>query len=217
MEIDLLKNYPKPNRDLNSRSLEKNDEIINIARKFGKDFFDGDRKYGYGGYFYNPKFWSTVVKDFVNYYKLKPGSKVLDVGCGKGFMLFDLARQFPEIKIRGIDISEYAIENGHPTIKKFLSAGDARNLEFEDKYFDLVISINTVHNFVIEECKKSILELKRVSKKNIFLTVDAYRTQEEKERMYKWNLTAKTIMSVSNWKKTFNEIGYYGDFYWFIP
>lgn len=217
MEIDLLKNYPKPNRNLNSRSLEKNDEIINIARKFGKDFFDGERKYGYGGYYYNPKFWSDVVRDIVSYYKLKQGSKVLDVGCGKGFMLFDLFRQYPEIKVRGVDISEYAIENGHPGIKKFLSVGDARNLEFEDNYFDLVISVNTVHNFDIEECKKSILELKRVSKKNVFLTVDAYRNDEEKKRMYKWNLTAKTIMSVEDWKKTFNEIGYYEDFYWFIP
>ena len=88
-EIDLLKNYPKTNRDLNQASIQRTDEVRLVARKFDKDFFDGDRKYGYGGYNYNPRFWTSVVKDFSDYYKLKDGSKILDIGCGKGFMIYD--------------------------------------------------------------------------------------------------------------------------------
>jgi ubiquinone/menaquinone biosynthesis C-methylase UbiE len=217
MEINLLKNYPKIKRNLDKRLSEKTTEVIQTARKFGEDFFDGDRKYGYGGFSYNPKYWTEVVRDFVSYYKLQPGSKVLDVGCAKGFMLFDLKRQFPEIEVRGIDISDYAIKNAHEKIKEFLKVGDAKKIQFEDNYFDLVISINTVHNLEFEDCKRSIKEISRVSKKNSFLTVDAFNNKEEKERMHMWNLTAKTIMSVDDWKKTFIDIDYKSDYFWFIP
>ena len=217
MEINLLKKYPKSKRNLETRSFEKTPEVVKFARQFGKKFFDGKRKYGYGGLSYNSKYWTEVVKDFVNYYNLKPGSKVLDVGCAKGFMLFDLKRQFPEIEIKGIDISKYAIENSHPEIKEFLTVGNAKKLEFKDNYFDLVVSINTVHNLDKDNCKKSIQEISRVSKKNCFLTVDAFNNIEEQKRMYMWNLTAKTILSVQEWKKMFKEIGYNGDYFWFIP
>ena len=216
MEIDLLKNYPKPKRNLDSRSSEKTPEIVDLARQFGKEFFDGDRKHGYGGFTYHPKYWTDVVKDFVSYYNLQPGAKILDIGCAKGFMLFDFKRQFPEIEVRGIDISKYAIENSHHEVKQFLSVGDAKKIDFDDNYFDLVVSINTVHNLDIDDCKKSIQEISRVSKKHSFLTVDAFNNEEEKKRMYMWNLTAKTIMSVREWKKTFNEIGYNGNYFWFI-
>lgn len=217
MEIDLLKNYPKQKRNLDKRLLEKTPEIIEVARNFGKDFFDGDRKYGYGGFIYNPKYWTQVVKDIVSYYGLKSGSKILDVGCAKGFMLYDFKQQFPEIEVRGIDISEYAIKNCKEEVADFLKVGDAKKIEFEDKYFDLVISINTVHNLDFEDCKKSINEISRVTKKHSFITVDAFRNEEEKKRMYMWNLTAKTIMSVDDWKNTFVDIDYYGDYFWFIP
>ena len=217
MEVDLLKNYPKPKRNLEKRLSEKTLKAVEIARKFGEEFFDGERKYGYGGFSYNPKYWTEVVRDFVSYYKLKPGSKVLDVGCAKGFMLFDLKRQFPEIEVRGIDISNYAIKNSHKEIKDFLNIGDATKIDYEDNYFDLVISINTIHNLDYENCKKSIQEILRVSKKNSFLTVDAFSNEEEKKRMHMWNLTAKTIMSIDDWKKTFIDIGYNRDYFWFIP
>ena len=94
MEIDLLKNYPKPKRNLEKRLLEKTPIIIETARKFGEEFFDGDRKYGYGGFSYNPKYWSDVVLDFAKFYNLKPVAKILDVGCAKGYMLYDFKRQF---------------------------------------------------------------------------------------------------------------------------
>ena len=217
MEIDLLKNYPKPKRNLDKRLSEKTPDIVKTAREFGKEFFDGERKFGYGGFFYNPKYWEIVVKDFVDYYKLSSNARILDIGCAKGFMLYDFKRLFPEINIYGIDISQYAIDNCHVAVKNNIKVGDAKNLEFDDNYFDLVISINTVHNLDLDDCITSIKEISRVSKANSFITVDAYNTDEEKDRMYKWNLTAKTIMSVNDWKNTFKKIGYNGDYYWFIP
>lgn len=217
MEIDLLKNYPKAKRDLNFRANNKTENDRILARKFEKDFFDGDRKNGYGGFYYNPKFWTPVIPDFINHYNLTKNSKILDVGCAKGFMLYDFVKLIPGINVRGVDISNYAINNSIPEIKNYLKVANALELPFDDNEFDLVISITTVHNLEIEECKKSIKEISRVSKKNSFITVDAYRNEAQKKAMMDWNLTAKTILHVDDWKKMFNEIDYSGDFFWFIP
>ncbi len=216
-EIDLLKNYPKSKRDLNSRIKSKSDAVREVARKFDKDFFDGEREYGYGGFNYHPKFWTEVVKDFQKYWGLNSKSKVLDVGCGKGFMIYDLIKLIPGIDARGIDISEYAIKNCKNEVKENLLVGNAKNLNFDDDEFDLVISINSIHNLDRKDCGKALREIQRVSKKNSFITVDAYRNNEEKKRMDAWNLTAKTIMSVDDWKLFFKENEYKGDFFWFIP
>jgi len=216
-EINLLRNYPKANRNLDNRSKNKTNKIVRIARKFGKDFFDGDRKYGYGGFIYNKKYWSKVVVDFKNYWKLTSKNSLLDVGCGKGFMLYDLKKIIPSIKIAGIDISKYAIKNACSSVKKFLKIGNAKKMSFADKSFDYVISINTIHNLPKSECASALREIQRISNKGSFVVVDAYRNLKEKKRMMKWNLTAKTIMSVKQWKLFFKKNGYRGDYYWFIP
>ena len=216
-EIDLLKNYPKTKRDPLKRAQEKTEKDREIARKFGKEFFDGERKHGYGGFSYNPRFWEPVIPTFKEYWNLNSTSSVLDIGCGKGFMLYDLKRSIPDIKIKGIDVSEYAIKNSMKEVKQDLLVADARKLPFLDNSFDVVISINTIHNLELEDCGTALREIQRVSKKNSFITVDAYRNEEEKELMYAWNLTAKTIMSVDEWIKFFAKNGYTGDYFWFIP
>lgn len=216
-EIDLLKNYPKVKRRINERAAIKTPFIRQIARKFGKDFFDGDRKYGYGGFSYHPRFWQEAVKDFRNYYHLDSHSSILDVGCAKGFMLYDFKNLIPGIKVAGIDISSYAIKHAKEEVKPFLKVGNAKALPYQDKSFDLVISINTVHNLPLKDCKKAIKEIVRVSKKHAFITVDAYRNEKEKKRMEDWNLTALTFMSTGEWRKLFREVGYTGDYWWFIP
>ena len=188
-----------------------------IARKFGKEFFDGTRDTGYGGFTYNPKFWSEVVKTFQNYWNLNKDSKLLDVGCAKGFMLYDFHKLIPGINFKGIDISEYAIKNSISHVKHNLLVADAAKLPFNNAEFDYSISINTVHNLEIDQCINALKEIDRVSRLGSFITVDAYRTDEEKKRMYQWNLTAKTIMSVNEWKSLFKKINFKGDFYWFIP
>ncbi|WJG10588.1 class I SAM-dependent methyltransferase [Aliiglaciecola sp. LCG003] len=217
MEIDLLRNYPKTNRNTQARSEEKTDVVREIARRFGQQFFDGERQYGYGGFKYFPRFWQPVVPDIQHQYGLTEHSAVLDVGCAKGFFLYDLQQLIPGITAKGIDISEYAIANAKDEIKNDVVCGCATQLPYADKSFDFVMSVNTVHNLDRQECGQALQEIMRVSKGNAFITVDAYRNAEEEARMYEWNLTAKTIMHVDEWKAFFDEVGYTGDYYWFIP
>lgn len=216
-EIDLMVKYPRSQRDLHARNESKSEEIRNIARRFGFEYFDGDRNHGYGGFNYDPKYWTGVVQDLIEEYKLTSDSRVLDIGCAKGFFLYDLMLAVPGIQISGIDISEYALSNAIPEVKEYLRQGSASRLDFPDSRFDLVISINTIHNLSKTECLQALKEIQRVSKRHSFITVDAYRNIEEKVRMEAWNLTALTMMSDIEWKKFFEEAGYTGDFYWFIP
>ncbi len=216
-EIDLLVNYPRTKRNVKERGATKTEEDRAIARQFGKDFFDGDRRHGYGGFSYQSRFWQPVIPTFQKHYGLKTTDSVLDVGCAKGFMLHDFAQLIPGIKVTGIDVSSYAIQNALDSMKSHVRVADARKLPFKDKSFDLVISINTVHNLEKEDLAKALQEIERVSKGKSFITVDAYRNDEEKEAMYAWNLTAKTIMHVDEWKAFFKKVGYTGDYYWFVP
>jgi len=216
-EIDLLVNYPKTRRDVKERGAEKTEEDRAIAREFGKEFFDGDRKHGYGGFSYFPRFWQPVVPTFQKYFGLSSESSLLDVGCAKGFMLHDLAELIPGITVRGVDISPYAIENAIEDMKGCVQVGDARELPFDVDSFDVVISINTVHNLDRGECAQALQEIERVSRGKSFITVDAYRNDEEKEAMMNWNLTARTIMHVDEWIAFFREVGYTGDYFWFVP
>lgn len=217
MEIDLMLNYPKSKRNVNDRAHTKTEEDRKLARKFGKDFFDGDRKNGYGGFSYSSRFWQPVIPTFKNHWNLDNKSSVLDVGCAKGFMMYDFTQIIPGITVKGIDISDYAIDNAIEEMKPHVKVGNATNLPFEDNSFDIVISITTIHNLDKDEIAVALSEIERVSSKGSFITVDAYSNEEEKERMYNWNLTAKTIMSVEDWKSFFKEVGYTGDYYWFIP
>lgn len=217
MEIDLLAKYPKVKRDLTARVEAKSEAARAIGRRFDIDYFDGDRNHGYGGFSYQERFWKPVVPDLISHFKLTEKSRVLDVGCAKGFFLHDLQEALPGIDINGVDISVYAIENAISTVSGKINVGDARKLEFDDDSFDFVMSINTIHNLNKEDCAKALEEIQRVSCGRSFITVDAYRNQIEKARMEAWNLTALTMMSVEEWKIFFAEVGYDGDYYWFIP
>jgi len=216
-EIDLFANYPKSKRNVKGRGAAKTEEDRNVARKFGKEFFDGDRRHGYGGFSYNSRFWQPVIPTFQKHFGLISSSSILDVGCGKGFMLHDMAERIPGITVKGVDISQYAVENTIEDMKPHVQTANAKNLPFKDNSFDVVISVNTVHNLDKEECARALQEIERISRGKSFVTVDAFRNNEEKELMYAWNLTAKTVMHVEEWKAFFEESGYTGDYYWFIP
>jgi SAM-dependent methyltransferase len=216
-EIDLLVHYPRARRNVEERGATKTEEDRLLARKFGKEFFDGDRRHGYGGFSYQARFWQPVIPTFQEHYGLTARSSVLDIGCAKGFMLHDMLLLIPGITVKGIDVSEYAIANAIEDVRPHVQVASAVTLPFSADSFDLVVSINTVHNLEREACGRALQEIMRVSRHHAFITVDAYRTLDERERMYAWNLTAKTIMSVEEWKEFFVDVGYTGDYYWFIP
>ena len=215
-ELNLMYLYPRTRRDLDERSSLATDEHKRIAKQFGQEYFDGDRLSGYGGYRYHPRFWKDTVALIRDCYGLRDDASILDVGCGKGFMLHDFKELMPTSTVVGIDISEYAIANAIETVKPFLRVGNAKKLPYEDNSFDLVISINTIHNLPLEDCKQALREIEGVSRKDSFITVDAWKTEEERLSLMKWNLTALTYMHVDDWKKLFDEVGYTGDYYWFI-
>lgn len=216
-EIDLLENYPRTKRNVEERGTTKTEHVRRVARQFGKEFFDGDRQYGYGGFKYLPRFWQPVIPTFQKHFGLTGRSSLLDVGCAKGFMLHDLLELIPEIKVRGVDVSDYAIAHAMDDIKSKVQVADAKDLPFADNSFDVVMAINTIHNLDRNDCAQALREIERVSSKGSFITVDAYRNDDEKERMLAWNLTAKTIMSVDEWVSFFEEVGYTGDYFWFMP
>lgn len=216
-EIDLMVNYPRAKRDVKERGATKSAEDRSTARRFDKAFFDGDRRHGYGGFNYNARFWQPVVPTFRDFYDLTGDSSILDVGCAKGFMMHDFAELIPGITVKGVDISEYAVANAIEDMLPHVQAANATDLPFPDNSFDLVISVTTIHNLDRDDCARSLREIERVSRGHGFVTVDAYRDNEEKERMDAWNLTAKTVMHVDEWKAFFDEVGYTGDYYWFIP
>ena len=215
-EINLLDLYPRPKRPIEERGKLITEEHRQVARQFGKVYFDGERLYGYGGYSYHPRFWQATVKRFRDYYHLAEDASVLDVGCAKGFMLHDFKELMPNLTIAGIDISEYAIEHAIETMKPFLRIGNAKELPYEDNSFDLVISIHTIHNLPLVECKQALREIQRVTRQHAFIIVDAWRTEEEKERLLKWNLTGLSYMHADEWRELFQEVGYHGDYFWFI-
>jgi ubiquinone/menaquinone biosynthesis C-methylase UbiE len=217
IEIDLLANYPRTKRNVEDRGAAKTPEDRAIARQFGRDFFDGDRRHGYGGFNYMPRFWQPVVPDLIRHFALKPGDSLLDVGCGKGFMLHDLNAALPGLRLAGIDISAYAIEHTIEDMRAQVQVADAASLPFADKSFDVVIAINTIHNLPRDLCGQALREIQRVAKRGAFVTVDAWRNDAEQARMEAWNLTAQTMMSVEDWKAFFAANFYTGDYYWFIP
>jgi len=214
-EINLLDTHPKVSRDYDQRLKEKTPEIIRMAKRFDKEFFDGDRKSGYGGYKYDGR-WKSVVRRMKDYYKLPYNASILDIGCAKGFMLHDFKALMPDCVIAGIDVSRYAIDNAMPSVRDFLKVASAEKLPYSDKSFDLVISINSIHNLPVGGLKEALREIQRVCRGHSYITVDAWRNEKERENLYKWVLTAETMMHVDDWKILFNEVGYSGDYWWFI-
>jgi len=182
-----------------------------IAKQYGYDYWDGDRKYGYGGYRYDGR-WKSVAEKLADYYQLQPEQKVLDVGCGMAHLLYEITQVVPGIKVAGVDISRYALEHAKPEVRSTLQYGQAQALPFEDNEFDLVVSLATLHNLKIFELKKAIQEIGRVSKKNSYIMVESFRNDREEVNILYWQLTCASYYSVEEWEWLYQEWGYAGDY-----
>jgi SAM-dependent methyltransferase len=213
-EMDLLDRYPRVRRNIAAREAAVPAQR-EIARRFGREYFDGDRGQGYGGYRYDGR-WVPIAERMRDYYGLKPGDRVLDVGCAKGFLLHDFRLVAPGIEVAGLDVSPYAIEHAMEDVRPFCVVGTADALPYADGTFDLVVSINTVHNLELARCRTAIREMQRASRRGKYLQVDSYRTPEEREKFECWVLTAVTHFDPEGWRALLCEAGYTGEYYWTI-
>ena len=214
-ELDLLRSLPKSSRNVKARETTKTEEVVRISREFGFMYFDGPRDYGYGGYRYDGR-WQPVARDIIKHFGLKPGYRVLDVGCAKGFLVKDLMLICPGLEVFGLDVSDYAIMHCEPEVIGRLHLGNARTLPFPDNSFQCVLSLNTIHNFEREGAIKALQEIQRISGGRAFVQVDSYRTPEQKETFESWVLTALFHDYPEGWIQLFKEAGYTGDYYWTI-
>lgn len=181
-----------------------------LAKQWGYDYWDGDRRINYGGYSYIPGRWAPVAQRLVDHYNLKAGSKVLDIGCGKGFQLFELLQACPGLIIRGLDISQYAIERAKPEVANFLDLGTAVKLPYQNKEFDLVFSINTFHNLSNRDLDSALREIQRVGKRQ-YICVESYRSELEKANLLYWQVTCEQFNSEDDWEWWFENAKYEGD------
>jgi ubiquinone/menaquinone biosynthesis C-methylase UbiE len=206
-KINLLSSFPKSKRNLKDRNINKKN--IQIALKYSREYFDGNRSQGYGGYYYDGR-WVAIANKIAKLFNLKNNSKFLDVGCAKGFLMHDLKTILPKLKLYGIDISKYAKDNSIPSIRKNITITNCKKLNYKKNFFNGLVAINVVHNLEINECKKAIKEIQRVSGGKAFIQVDAYRNELELKVLKKWILTAKTYLKPKEWLELFAECGYSG-------
>jgi SAM-dependent methyltransferase len=214
-EVNLLARLPKGKRNVNARAEAKTPEIIAVSRQYGESYFDGPRTYGYGGYRYDGR-WIPVALDIIKHFNLKPGDRVLDVGCAKGFLVKDLMKACPGLEAFGLDISEYALMHCEQEVVGRLHLGSAHKLPFPDRSFNAVLAINTIHNLERADAMRAVQEIERLAPGRGFIQVDSYRTPEERELFLSWVLTAKFHDYPDGWIRLFKETSYTGDWYWTI-
>jgi len=203
--------HTSTNRKYIERMQDNKVVCMKEAREFGFSFWDGERRYGYGGYKYDGR-WKSVAEKLIQEYHLTNDSKILDVGCGKGFLLYELKQLLPGAYIRGLDVSEYALENSKEEVREFLFVHKAQDkFPFADSAFDLVISLNTLHNLKIHELKDSLMECDRVASRG-YIVIEAYRDEEELFNLECWALTCESFFRPDEWVWLFDEFGYSGDY-----
>lgn len=213
-EVNLVRALPKIKRNIKAREDAKDPEVVRISKQFGEMYFDGPRDYGYGGYRYDGR-WVPVAHDIIAHFGLKPGDRVLDAGCAKGFLVKDLRDACPGLDVTGLEISEYAIENAHPDARPYLVQGTIEDMPFTER-FDAVLCLDTVHNLPRPRAKKALQEIQRLSGGRAYVRVDSYLTPEQKAIFESWVLTAEFHGYPAEWLALFKEAGYTGDYSWTI-
>ncbi|MBB44377.1 MAG: SAM-dependent methyltransferase [Rhodospirillaceae bacterium] len=210
--LDFLKDYHKNTKRDYYKERKQGLEKVNFAikaKQFGRLYWDGDRDYGYGGYTYDGR-WKKLAKRLIKYYKLNNNSKILDIGCGKGFLIYEIWKILNN-KVYGLEISKYAIANSKKEIRNRIKYGNAKSLPYKNKSFDLAISINTLHNLEIEDLFNAISQINRVAKKK-YIVVDSFRNEKERINLMSWQLTCNALFSVKEWEWILKTNKYNGDY-----
>jgi ubiquinone/menaquinone biosynthesis C-methylase UbiE len=181
-----------------------------MAIKFGSEYWDGDRRCGYGGYRYDGR-WRSLAEAMVRHYRLDQAASILDVGCGKGFLLYEFTQVLPGVRVAGIDISKYAIANAKEEVRQRLQCGSAVALPFADRSFDLVVSVTTLHNLYNYDLWEALKEIERVGRGPKHIVVETYRNEREKVNLMYWQLTCRAFHTPAEWEWLFAQAGYSGD------
>lgn len=210
-KINLVqKKHQSIKRNYIERMISNKVKCMDVSKKYDKRYWDGHRKYGYGGYKYIPGLLSPIAKKIIKKFKLNKKSKVLDLGCGKGFLLYEIKKILPDINVVGVDISKYAINNSKKEIKKDIFFHDlGKKLKFKSKEFDLAISLATFHNLDLTSLELAVKEISRVSKKQ-YIMVESYKNSAELFNMQCWSLTCDTFLKPSEWEWLFKKFNYRG-------
>jgi ubiquinone/menaquinone biosynthesis C-methylase UbiE len=213
-EINFMETHHKSTKRDYTERIVKYDKAhcAEVSSKFGKDYWDGDRKYGYGGYKYMDGYWKPVAEAMIKHYQLPEDAKILDIGCGKGFLLYEITRLLPKAEVFGIDISEYAVENSKEEIRSKIQVGNATSLPYEDSSMDFVYALGTIHNLFNFELFDALKEMERVGKQHKYTMQESYRNETEKINMCNWQLTQHAFYNVDEWKWFFKLAGYTGDY-----
>jgi SAM-dependent methyltransferase len=207
----LAEYHSSSKRDYIARVVEHDKaECASVAKKWGRDYWDGDRKYGYGGNYYDGR-WLPIAQSIAQHYGLKRGDKILDVGCGKGFLLYEFTHVVPGIDVYGLDISWYAIDYCKPEVQPYLKFHSCTSLPYEDGAFDFVYSINTLHNLCLPDLILAIKEIERVGKDKKWICVESWRNEREKANLLYWQLTCESFYRQTDWMWLMNDLGYTGD------
>ena len=182
-----------------------------IAWELSEQYYDGDRNNGYGGFSYDGR-WLNLLPKFIKRYNLNNNSKILDLGCKKGFIMKDLKILLPGAKVYGIEDHLYPIKNAEKEIKKNIIFSNYYKIPFKKNYFDLIIGFSSIYKYNFIDVVKTIKEINRVSK-NSFFTVASYSNKKDKELFDKWTLLGTTILQKKEWKQLFKILNYKGDYY----
>lgn len=211
-DIDFLTSlHTSTTRDYAQRMVEYDKaECAEKAKEWGFDYWDGDRRYGFGGYSYDGR-WLKVAEEMVAHYGLKAGDRILDIGCGKAFLLYEFTRVVPGLEVAGIDISQYGVENAKEEVRSNLKVGSCTELPWPDGCFDFVYSLNTFHNLQNFELMAALKEMQRVGKENLYICVESYRNETEKANLLYWQLTCETFYRPEAWRWFYDQAGYRGD------
>jgi SAM-dependent methyltransferase len=198
-------------RDYLGRMNDSKVECMKVARRYGADFWDGDRRFGYGGFQYDGR-WKPVAQALITAYGLPRDARILDVGCGKGFLLHEFKELLPDGQVTGFDISQYALEHAKEEVKDRLFLHRAQDpYPFEANTFDLVLSIHTLHNLHLADLQATLQQMQRVGR-NRYLAVESYRSEEELFNLQCWALTCAAFFTPQDWGWLFATAGYSGDY-----
>jgi SAM-dependent methyltransferase len=208
----IQKLHSSTKRDYVARVVEADKaECAGVARQWGQDYWDGERRFGYGGYRYDGR-WRPVAEELARHLKLKPGMRLLDVGCGKGFLLYEFTQVVPGLRVAGLDVSAYAIEHAKPEIRPFLTVGDAVGLPYADGEFDAVVSLGCLHNLELPDLWRAVAEIERVGRGPAkYIMVESYRDEREKANLLYWQLTCRSFHDPAAWAWLLGQAGYTGD------